>query len=105
MNINPFELMKNFQSLQTKLNETQEKLKNVKVVGSAGGDLVQVEMNGRFEVLSVRIAPEVVDPQDVSMLEDLLKAAVSDALSKLKDAIRNEMSDLTGGIPPGFFGV
>jgi len=105
MNINPFELMKNFQSLQTKLNETQEKLKSVKVVGSAGGDMVQVEMNGRFEVLAVRISPEAVDPQDLSMLEDLLKAAISDALSKLKEAIRLEMSDLTGGIPPGFFGV
>lgn len=105
MNINPFELMKNFQSLQTKLNETQEKLKSVKVVGNAGGDMVQVEINGRFEVLSVRISPEAVDLEDIPMLEDLLKAAVSDALGKLKEAIRIEMSDLTGGIPPNFFGV
>jgi len=105
MNINPFELMKNFQSLQAKLNETQERLKSVKVLGHAGGDMVQVEMNGRFEVLSVRISPEAVDPQDIPMLEDLLRAAISDALSKLKEAIRLEMSDITGGIPPGFFGV
>ncbi|MCX7786983.1 MAG: YbaB/EbfC family nucleoid-associated protein [Spirochaetes bacterium] len=105
MNINPFELMKNFQSLQAKLNETQEKLKNVKVVGNAGGGMVQVEMNGRFEVLSVRISPDAVDPQDIPMMEDLLRAAFSDALTKLKEAIRLEMSDLTGGIPPGFFGV
>lgn len=105
MNINPFELMKNFQSLQAKLNETQEKLKSVKVVGNAGGDMVRVEMNGRFEVLSVKISPEAVDPQDIPMLEDLLRAALSDALYKLKEAIRLEMSDLTGGIPPGFFGV
>ncbi|HOV38344.1 MAG TPA: YbaB/EbfC family nucleoid-associated protein [Spirochaetales bacterium] len=105
MNINPFELMKNFQGLQTKLNDTQEKLKNVKVIGSAGGDIVQVEMNGRFEVLGVRIAKEAVDPEDIKMLEDLIRAAFSDALIKLKEAIRTEMSELTGGIPPGFFGV
>ncbi len=105
MNINRFELMKNFQGLQAKLNDTQEKLKNVKVIGSAGGDIVQVEMNGRFEVLGVRIAKEAVDPEDIKMLEDLIRAAFSDALIKLKEAIRTEMSDLTGGIPPGFFGV
>ncbi|MFQ3620329.1 MAG: YbaB/EbfC family nucleoid-associated protein [Spirochaetales bacterium] len=104
MNINPFELMKNFQSLQTKLNETQEKLKQVRVVGNAGGDMVQVEMNGRFEVLKVHISPESVDLNDLSLLEDLLRAAFSDALYKLKEAIRLEMSDITGGIPPGFFG-
>ncbi len=67
--------------------------------------MVRVEMNGRFEVLSVKISPEAVDPQDIPMLEDLLRAAISDALYKLKEAIRLEMSDLTGGIPPGFFGV
>lgn len=105
MNINPFELIKNFQGLQAKIAETQERLKQVRVTGSAGGDMARVEMNGRFEVLKVSLAPEAVDPADIPMLEDLLKAAMSDALYKLKEAIRQEMSDLTGGIPPGFFGV
>lgn len=107
MNINPMELLKNFQSIQSKMNETQEKLGSVTVTGTAGGDMVRIEINGHFQVLSVDISPEAIDPSDKEMLQDLVLAAFTDAMTKAKDAIREEMSSLTGGmdIPPGMMGM
>ncbi|MDR3200628.1 MAG: YbaB/EbfC family nucleoid-associated protein [Spirochaetales bacterium] len=107
MNINPFELLKNFGNIQSKMTEVQGKLAAVRVTGSAGGDMVKVEINGHFEVLSVSISPEAAGPNDIEMLQDLTRAAMTDALHKIKEAIRSEMSALTGGlnIPPGFMGM
>jgi DNA-binding YbaB/EbfC family protein len=95
--------MKNFQNIQAKMGEAQEKLKELKETGTAGGDMVKVEINGHMEILKVKISPEIVDPRDPEMLEDLVKAAMADALFRIKEAIRIEMSSLTGGIklPPG----
>jgi len=106
VNINPFELMKNFQNIQAKLGEAQEKLKDLKVTGSAGGDMVRVEMNGQLEVLNVKIGAEAVDPRDIDMLQDLVRAAMQDALTKIKEAIHEQMTSITGGmgLPPGFMG-
>ena len=107
MNINPFELMKNFGDIQAKMSELQGKLSAVRVTGSAGGDMVRVEINGRFEVLSVSIAEDAVSPDERDMLQDLVRAAMSDGLSKIKEAVRAKISSLTGGlpIPPGFMGM
>ncbi len=105
--MNPMDLMKNFQQMQTKLQETQERLKTIRATGSAGGDMVRVEISGEFAVLNVTISPEVVDPQDITMLEDLVRAAFTDAVANIKDRVREEMSSLTGGIdlPPGLMGM
>jgi DNA-binding YbaB/EbfC family protein len=99
--------MKNFGNIQAKMTELQGKLAGVKAAGSAGGDMVRVEINGHFEVLSVYISPEVVSPDDIGVLQDLVRAAMTDALQKIKEAIRAEISTLTGGlpIPPGFMGI
>jgi DNA-binding YbaB/EbfC family protein len=107
MAVNPFDFLKQFGNMQERMNEIQERLGRISVTGSAGGDMVQVEMNGRMEVSRVRISPEAVDLQDLGMLEDLLRAAVSDALYKIKERIRDEVSALTGGLnlPPGFMGL
>ncbi len=107
MNINPFDIIKNLGNLQNKVGEIQEKLGNLSVVGSSGGGMVTVTMNGRFEVLAVGIAPEVVDPRDPEMLQDLVRSAVSDALFRIKEAIRAEMPGLAGGLnlPPGMMGL
>jgi DNA-binding YbaB/EbfC family protein len=107
MNINPLELLKNFGNIQSKMAEVQGKLASVRVTGSSGGDMVRVEINGHFEVLSVIISPEAVDPNELSLLQDLVRAAMTDALYKIKEAIRTEMSSLTGGLnlPPGFMGM
>jgi DNA-binding YbaB/EbfC family protein len=104
---NPFDFLKQFGNMQEKMNEVQNRLQNISVVGSAGGDMVQIEINGHMQVLGVRISEEAVDPSDIQMLQDLLQAAFSDAMFKIKDKIREEMSSLTGGLnlPPGILGM
>jgi DNA-binding YbaB/EbfC family protein len=107
MNINPMDLLKNFQNIQSQVSEMQEKLKSVRVTGTSGGGMVRIEMSGQMEVTSVSIAPEAVDPSDLKMLEDLLLAAFTDATYKMKEKLREEMSSVTGGLgfPPGMMGV
>jgi nucleoid-associated protein EbfC len=107
MATNPFELFKQLQGLQSKMGEIQAKLKTVRATGSAGGGLVTVEVNGQMQVEKVTIAPEAVDPRDIQMLQDLVLAAVTDALERLKEKIREEVSQVTGmlGLPPGFLGL
>ncbi len=106
MGTNPFEMFKQLQGLQSRVGEIQEKLKTVRVTGSAGGGLVTVEMNGQMQVEKVTIASEAVDPRDIPMLQDLVLAAFSDALERLKEKIRDEVSQATGllGLPPGMLG-
>ena len=107
MAANPFEMLKNLQGLQAKMGEMQEKLKTVRVTGSAGGGMVTVELNGDLRAEKVTISPEAVDPSDIRMLEDLVLAALSDALGRLKEKLRDEMASVTGlaGLPPGLFGM
>jgi len=107
MATNPFEIFKQLQGLQSKMGEIQAKLKTVRATGSAGGGLVTVELNGQMQVEKVTIAPEAVDPRDLQMLQDLVLAAITDALDRLKDRIREEVSQVTGmlGLPPGFLGL
>lgn len=83
----------------------QEKLGTIRATGSAGGGMVEVDLNGRLELLAVRIAPEAVDPQEVEMLQDLIVAAFTAAMEKVKEAINQEMGALTGGMGlPNFSG-
>ena len=105
--MNPMDLIKNFQNIQSRVGDMQEKLKDVIVSGTSGGDMVKIEMNGQMEVTKVTISPEAVDPDDIGMLEDLVFAAFSDAFAKIKEKMREEMSALTGGmnLPPGFLGM
>jgi DNA-binding YbaB/EbfC family protein len=105
--INPFDLLKQFGNLQERMNELQGRLGRISAVGSAGGGMVQVELNGHLEATRVIVTPEAVDPADIPMLQDLVRAALSDALVKIKEKIREEVSSLTGGlpIPPGFLGM
>ena len=107
MNVNPLDLLKNFQNIQARMNEMQQRLGEIRVTGSSGGDMVTVEMNGQMIVTGVKIAPEVVDPQEIEMLQDLVLAAVSDALARVKEKMKEEASSVTGGIdlPPGLMGV
>jgi nucleoid-associated protein EbfC len=104
--LNPFDVLKQLQGLQSKVGEMQEKLKGIHVTGSSGGGMVSVEMNGEMRVEKVAIAKEAVDPSDITMLEDLVLAALTDTLSRLKDRLREEVSQATGGLelPPGMLG-
>lgn len=104
--MNPFDILKNFQNIQAKMGDLQSKMQHVTAKGGAGGDMVTVELNGQFQVLNIHISPEAVDPSDIQLLEDLVLAAFTDAMTKVKDKLKDEMSSLTGGlnIPPGMLG-
>ena len=95
-------LMKQAQMLQTKMAKLQEELGEKTVEASSGGGMVSVVVNGRQELLSIKIEKEVINPDDADMLQDLIMAAVNDGLAKAKSMVNDEMSRITGGLslPP-----
>ena len=100
------QLMKQAQQMQARMAKIQEELGEKTVEASAGGGMVSVIANGRQEIVSVRIEPEVIDPDDQEMLQDLVIAAVNDALTKAKDMMNEEMGKLTKGLNlPGIPGL
>ncbi len=97
-------LMKQARQLQDKMANLQEEMAKKTVEASSGGGMVQVTANGAGDVVGVKIDPQVVDPKDVEMLEDLVRAACNEASRKGKDMMSAEMKKLTGGLPvPGVF--
>jgi DNA-binding YbaB/EbfC family protein len=104
MNNNPFDLFKNAQKIQEQMSDFQEKLGVIRATGAAGGGLVEIDVNGKLEVIAVRIAPQAMEGADIEMLQDLVMAAFTDGIAKVKEAISSEASAMTGGlIPPGGF--
>jgi DNA-binding YbaB/EbfC family protein len=98
------DLMKQAQKMQKEMARIQEEVKQRVVEGTAGGEMVKVLVNGAGDVVSVKIRPDVVDPGDVEMLEDLVLAATNVALKKSREMLQAEMSKLTGGLGlPGLF--
>ena len=91
-------MMKQAQKLQAKMMKMQEELGSKTVEASSGGGMVRAVANGKQQVVSIEIEKEVVDPEDVEMLQDLVLAAVNDALSKSQEMVSAEMSKLTGGM-------
>jgi len=91
-------MMKQAQKLQSKMLKIQEEMAEKAVEATAGGGMVKVVANGKQQILSVQIEKEVVDPEDVEMLQDLILAAVNDVLVKSQEMITAEMSKLTGGL-------
>jgi DNA-binding YbaB/EbfC family protein len=98
-------LMAQVQKLQEEMGKTQEALGQEELTVSAGGGAVTVVITGHREFKSITIKPEVIDPDDVEMLQDLLLAAVNDAVEKAKALEEERMGALTGGmgLPPGLF--
>ena len=101
-----FKMLKQLQQMQAKMAKIQEDLGNQTVTGTAGGGMVEVVATGHQKVLSVTLKPEVVDPADVEMLQDLVLAAVNDAMDKARELASKEMGAVTAGIglPPGLMG-
>ena len=99
-------LLKQAQQLQEQIEKVQEELAEKRVEASVGGGMVTAVANGRNEIVQIKIDPEVVDAEDVEMLEDLIVAAVNQALSKSQELANEEMSKVAGGLlpnlPPGF---
>jgi DNA-binding YbaB/EbfC family protein len=97
-------LMKQASQMQAKMAEMQAKMQEIECVGSAGAGMLQVTLNGKFEMKKVKIDKSLVDPNDVEVLEDLLLAAFNDAKGKAEALMAEEMSKMTGGLslPEGF---
>jgi DNA-binding YbaB/EbfC family protein len=97
-------MMKQAQKLQAKMMEMQAELGNRTVSAQAGGGMVEAVVNGRQELVNLRIDPEVVVAEDVEMLQDLIQAAINEALNRSREMMAQEMSKLTGGMQiPGLF--
>ena len=90
--------MRMIQKMQTRMAKIQEELGQKTVEGSAGGGMVQVTLNGQFNLVAVKIEPSVINSSEKEMLEDLVLAAVNDGMRKARDLVSTEMSKLTGGL-------
>ena len=90
-------LLKQAQEMQARISKIQEELGHKTVEGSAGGGMVQVTVNGQFNLTAVKIEPTVVNKDEKEMLEDLILAAVNDGMRKARDMVSAEMSKVTGG--------
>jgi len=91
-------MMKQAQKLQSKMLKMQDELAEQSVEGSAGGGMVKVVATGKQQIKSIELEKEVVDPEDIEMLQDMIVAAVNDALNKSQEMVSGEMSKLTGGL-------
>ncbi|MBN1040042.1 YbaB/EbfC family nucleoid-associated protein [Clostridium sp. ZS1] len=96
-------LMKQAQKLQKQMEDMQKDLETKEFETSVGGGAVSVTVTGKKEIKSINIKPEVVDPDDVEMLEDLVLTAVNEALRKAEEETASKMGKLTGGMPGGLF--
>lgn len=98
------QMMKQVKKMQEQMMKAQEELGSKTVEGTAGGGVVSVTMNGHKKVLNIDIKPEAVDPDDVEMLQDLVMAAVNDALTKADELANQDLGKFTGGMNlPGLF--
>jgi DNA-binding YbaB/EbfC family protein len=97
------QMMKQAQEMQTRMQEMQDRLEMEEVTGASGAGMVTVTLNGKGNLRSLKIDPSLVDPDDVTMLEDLITAAFNDAKLKVETMMAEKMSELTGGLqlPPG----
>lgn len=95
-------LMKQAQRMQRQMEESQKELESKEYTAAAGGGAVEVTVSGKKEVLKVKLAEEVVDPDDIEMLEDLIVAATNQALRQMEEDSASAMSKLTGGMGGGF---
>jgi len=92
------QIMRQVKELQAKMAKAQEELGNARLEASSGGGVVTVVVDGHQNVLSVKISPDAVDPDDISLLEDLVLAAVNEAMKKAQELAQERLGSLTGGL-------
>jgi len=103
-------LLRQFQKIQGEMKKVQEEIAKEEVIGSSGGGMVEVTINGKFEVVDIRIEKKLLKGDDAEMLEDLILAAVNSAMSKVQELIKERLGQITGGLQlpgmgiPGLFG-
>ena len=99
-------MMQKLQKMQEEMAKTQSAVEETEFTASAGGGAVEVSVNGKHEIKSIKMQPEVVDPEDIDMLEDLLLASLNEAMRKADETMEAEMGKLTGGMNiPGMGGL
>ena len=96
--MNPFDMFKNMQNIQAQMQQMQSKLEHLRATGSSGGGMVEVTVNGKMEVQSITISPEVVDPADIKTLEVVVAAAFNAAIRNVQDLLKSEAASLAGGM-------
>ena len=96
--MNPFDMLKNIEQMKSQLGTMQEELKQITATGSSGGNIVNVTINGKFEIINLKLDPICVDPRDVQVLQDLIVAAHHDAMSKIQEAIKDKYGPLLNGM-------
>lgn len=96
-------MQKQMQQMQQKMEELQEEINEMETTATSGGGAVSVTVNGKKEIADIALQAEVVDPEDIEMLQDLVMTAVNEALRQIEEISSNEMNKLTGslGLPPG----
>jgi DNA-binding YbaB/EbfC family protein len=93
-------MLKQAQKMQKQMMEIQEELENMQIEGSSAGGMVKVGVNGKGDIKSLKIDPQVVNPEDVEILEDMILAAINDGVEKSRKVSERKLSALTGGFPP-----
>lgn len=97
-------ILKQAQQIHSKITQLQEEMAQKTIEASSGGGMVSVLMNGKQQILSIRIDPEVVNREDIEMLQDLIMAAVNEAIRRSQEMVAEEMKKITGGLSiPGLF--
>lgn len=91
-------MMKNLAGMQEQLKKAQEQMESLTATGSAGGNMVQVTLNGKFDLLDIQLDPICVDNRDVQMLQDLIKAAHHNAMEKVQEELKNNSASLLSGL-------
>jgi nucleoid-associated protein EbfC len=99
------QILKQAQQMQAEMAKAQEQLKNEIVEASAGGGMVKVTMTGDMQLREIKISPEVVDPEDVDLLQDMVTAAVNEAMRSAQELAANRMGGIAGGGLPGLPGM
>lgn len=103
--MNPFDLLKNTQALKEQSEKLQQELQDIRAEGSAGGRMVTVTLNGKFEMTGIKLDPICVDNRDVKMLEDLIVAAHKNACDNVQEQIKAKGTSLLGGLDLSQFGL
>ena len=100
------EMMMRIQKMQEDMQRVQEEVENSEFTASAGGGAVEVTVTGKHEIKAIKMKPEIVDPEDIDMLEDLLMASLNEAIRKANDTMEQTMNGVTGGLnSPGMGGL
>lgn len=103
--MNPFNLLKNADALKEQSEKLQQELEDIRAEGSSGGKMVTVTLNGKFDMIGIKLDPICVDNRDVQMLEDLIVAAHKNAVDNVQEQIKSKSASLLGGMDLSKFGL